>query len=165
MLSSVKLQHSIRIKCSSRPPLVILINMAILSPVSFVNLCRFSSDRSEKLTTSMIPNPDGWCFMFHFVFNGEHYIQHEGFAMGSPMSAPMANIFLSHHEVHWLQDCPVEFRPLLYKRYVDDTFLAFEKKDHIEKFFNYMNSRHPNILFTREYESNNKISFFGHQRQ
>ena len=29
----------------------------------------------------------------HFLFNNTHYIQHEGFAMGSPLSAPMANIF------------------------------------------------------------------------
>ena len=30
----------------------------------------------------------------HFLFNNDHYIQYEGFAMGSPLSAPMANIFL-----------------------------------------------------------------------
>ena len=36
----------------------------------------------------------------HFIFNQEIYKQHEGFAMGSPLSAPLANIFLCHHELN-----------------------------------------------------------------
>ena len=35
----------------------------------------------------------------------------------------------------------------------------FESRDHVKKFFKYMNSRHPNIQFTCEVESNNKIYF------
>ena len=79
--------------------------------------------------------------------------------MGSPLSAPMANIFLCFHERNWLENCPDEFRPLLYRRYVDDTFLLFKRKDQIEKFFQYLNSQHPNIRFTKEHENDNKISF------
>ena len=95
----------------------------------------------------------------HFIFKNQHYVQHEGFAMGSPLSAPMANIFLCFHENNWLTHCPDAFRPILYKRYVDDTFLIFETQEQIDGFFNYINSQHPNIRFTRENESNNKISF------
>ena len=43
--------------------------------------------------------------------------------------------------------------------YVDDIFLMFESRDHVKKFPKYMDSRHPNIQFTCEKESNNKISF------
>ena len=66
----------------------------------------------------------------HFLFNGRHFVQHEGFAMGNPLSATMANLFLSFYERKWLNDCPRIFKPIVYKRYVDDCFLAFKKKEH-----------------------------------
>ena len=37
-----------------------------------------------------------------------------------------ANIFLCFHETIWLEDCPKYYKPVLYKRYVDDTFIAFQ---------------------------------------
>ena len=95
----------------------------------------------------------------HFLFNGNHYSQHEGFAMGSPLSAPMANIFLCHHEKEWLDNCPLNFKPLLYKRYVDDTFLVFKNQSDIRRFLNYLNDRHQNIKFTLETENDNRLSF------
>ena len=79
--------------------------------------------------------------------------------MGSPLSAPLANLFLCHHEVKWLDDCPSDFKPLFYRRYVDDTFLVFNEKEHIDRFCDYLNSKHGNIKFTKEYESQNKLSF------
>ena len=69
------------------------------------------------------------------------------------------NIFLSYYEQIWLKNCPCEFKPVIYKRYVDDTFLLFRSKDHIEKFRGYLNCQHPNIKFTSEIEENNSISF------
>ena len=95
----------------------------------------------------------------HFIFNKDHYAQHEGFAMGSPLSAPMANIFLCHYEKKWLDECPDDFKPLLYKRYVDDTFLIFKQNEHVRQFLDYLNSKHPNINFTSECETANKLSF------
>ena len=95
----------------------------------------------------------------HFIFNGEHFIQHEGFAMGSPLSASMANIFLCYHERKWLQDCPQDFKPLFYRRYVDDTFMIFKKKEHVDQFFNYINEKHRNIKFTKENENEDKLDF------
>ena len=95
----------------------------------------------------------------HFQFNNKHYVQHEGFAMGSPLSAPMANIFLCYHERRWLDECPLDFKPLLYKRYVDDTFLIFKKKEHVNRFLVYLNNKHRNINFTLEEERNNNLSF------
>ena len=64
----------------------------------------------------------------HFLFNGEHYTQFEGFAMGNPLSATMANLFLSFHEQNWHRDCPQDYKPLVYKRYVDDCFFDFQGK-------------------------------------
>ena len=79
--------------------------------------------------------------------------------MGSPLGPTFANIFLNYHEQIWLKNCPHEFKPVIYKRYADDTFLLFRSKDHIEKFQCYLNSLHPNINFKPEIEENNSISF------
>ena len=45
------------------------------------------------------------------------------------------------------------------RRYVDDTFLLFRSKHHIEKFRNYFNRKHKNIKFTSETEDENSILF------
>ena len=79
--------------------------------------------------------------------------------MGSPLGPTLANVFLYYHEKIWLQNCPSEFKPVIYRRYVDDTFLLFRSKHHIEKFRNYLNRQHKNIKFTSETENKNSISF------
>ena len=79
--------------------------------------------------------------------------------MGSPLGPTFANIFLSYYEQIWLKNCPYEFKPVIYKRYVEDTFLLFRSKDRIEKFRGYLDCQHPNIKFTSEIEENNSISF------
>ena len=83
----------------------------------------------------------------------------DGEAMGSPFGPTFPNIFLSCHEQIWFKNCPCESKPVIYKRYVDNTFLLFRSKDHIKKFRCYLNCQHPNIKFTSEIEENNSISF------
>ena len=94
-----------------------------------------------------------------FLFNDDYYKQVDGVAMGSPLGPTLANLFLVYYEHKWLEKCPLQFRPKYYRRYVDDIFLMFGSRDRVKKFVKYMNSRHPNIQFTCEEESNNKISF------
>ena len=93
------------------------------------------------------------------LFDGEFYKEIDGVAMGSPLGPTLANIFLCFHEQIWLDNCPVEFKPVIYRRFVDDAFLLFRSKEHIEKFRLYLNCQHPNIKFTSEIEENNSISF------
>ena len=93
------------------------------------------------------------------LFDGEFYKQIDGNAMGSPFGPTLANIFLCLHEQIWSDNCPVEFKPLIYRRFVDDTFLLFRYKEHIEKFRLYLNCQHSIIKFTSEIEDNNSISF------
>ena len=59
------------------------------------------------------------------LFDQQFYKQHDGVAMGSQLGPTLANVFLSYHEKIWLQNCPSEFKPVIYRRYVDDTFLLF----------------------------------------
>jgi hypothetical protein len=94
-----------------------------------------------------------------FIFNDVLYQQTEGLGMGLPLGPTFANIFMCFHEINWLNDCPLLFRPVFYKRYIDDTFLLFKHHSHVNLFLDYLNSKHPNIKFTFESESNNKISF------
>ena len=79
--------------------------------------------------------------------------------MGSPLGPTLANVFLCHWEEIWLAKCPDKFKPVYYKRYMDDTFLLFSSKDHGKAFFRYLNSRHKNMSFTDNYEKDNKLEF------
>ena len=94
-----------------------------------------------------------------FRFNNKYYRQTDGLGMGLPLSPTMANIFLCYHEKRWLQDCPEEYKPIFYKRYVDDTILAFRQLSHVDKFLNFLNNQHDNIKFTCELENNRSIPF------
>ena len=95
----------------------------------------------------------------YFIFNDVLYKQKDGVAMGSPLGPTMANVFLSFYEVKWLEQCPKEFKPAFYRRYVDDIFVLFESAEHLSKFRDYFNTRHPNMSFSFEQEKNGKLSF------
>ena len=86
-------------------------------------------------------------------------MQIDGAPMGGSASSSLANIFLSHHEKIWLQECPLSFKPVYYRRYVDDTFLLFKSINDIEPFKNYLNSKHRKIIFTSEIEIEGKLNF------
>ena len=58
-----------------------------------------------------------------------------------------------------MNECPPDFKPLLYKRYVDDTFLLFETRDQVPLFLEYLNNKHTNIEFTSELEENHVLPF------
>ena len=93
------------------------------------------------------------------LFNGAYYRQLDGVAMGSPLGPTLANIFLCFHERHWLNQCPTAFKPLYFKRYVDDIFCLFRDRSHVQDFLGYLNARHPNMNFTYEDESNSSLPF------
>ena len=65
---------------------------------------------------------------------------------------------MGHHEKLWLENFQ-DSEILFYRRYVDDTFCLFHSEDQALLFFNYINSRHPNIRFTMEKEIDHKIPF------
>ena len=98
-------------------------------------------------------------FESFFIFDGKFYEQCDGVAMGSPLGPTLANVFMCHFENIWLENCPAHFKPIVYRRFVDDTFLLFRTKDHVEKFKNYLNKQHKNIKFTSEIEENGSLSF------
>ena len=66
---------------------------------------------------------------------------------------------MCYHERIWLDECPLSFKPVFYRRYIDDTFMLFKDPSHVDSFLDYVNSRHSNIRFTCERESENKLNF------
>ena len=94
-----------------------------------------------------------------FIFVNKLYKQIDGVAMGSPLGPTLANAFLCHYEKTWLNECPSQFKPVVYRRYVDDVFVLFKSKEHLKHFVNYMNSKHKSIKFTFETEDSNNFSF------
>ena len=75
------------------------------------------------------------------------------------MGLSLANAFLAHYEQIWLNDCPDEFKPVYYKRYVDDIFVLFRSPHRLEKFNEYLNTKHANIKFANEKEVNRLLPF------
>ena len=60
------------------------------------------------------------------LFDNKYYKQLDEVAMGSTLGPTFANIFLCVDEILWLEKCPSDSRLVIYKRYVDDTFLLFQ---------------------------------------
>ena len=83
----------------------------------------------------------------YFTFNGKFYEQVEGAAMGSPISPIVANLYMEDFEARAIQSSPNP--PLLWRRFVDDTFVVM-KKSHREEFLQHLNSVDNNIQFTSE---------------
>ena len=95
----------------------------------------------------------------YFIFNDIIYNQIDGVAMGSPLGPTLANAFMCHMERKWLQECPVDFKPVFYRRYVDDCFLIFNSESHVELFLQFLNKQHKSIQFTVEKEVDNILPF------
>ena len=57
-----------------------------------------------------------------FLFNGNLYSQLDGIVIGNPLGPTLVNAFLCRQEKNWLKDGPSYFQPIMYRRYVDDTF-------------------------------------------
>ena len=79
--------------------------------------------------------------------------------MGSSLCLTFADAFLCHYEKEWLYDCPIHFKPVIYKTYVDDIFVLFSSKEHLQLFLDYMNKQQKCLKFTSEAEYDNSFSF------
>lgn len=93
-----------------------------------------------------------------FELEGKIYRQDEGMAMGSPLSPIFANIFMEEFERKAL--ALAEFKPKVWWRYVDDTFVVFPHGDSkLKEFFEFLNSISPSIRLTMEEEVQNRLAF------
>ena len=93
----------------------------------------------------------------YFQYNGTICEQREGAAMGSPVSAVIANLYMETFEEQAIESAAS--KPKIWKRYVDDAFTILDR-DRVDSFLQYLNSQQPTIRFTMETENDNKIAFF-----
>jgi hypothetical protein len=88
----------------------------------------------------------------NFTFNGDHYLQINGTAMGTNMAPSYANTFMGKFE------SSIE-RPLSWYRFIDDVDMKWTQSDEeLQNFLSRVNNLHPSIKFTHEI-SNTTISF------
>ena len=74
--------------------------------------------------------------------------------METPLGPSFANAFLSYYEKkNWLHSCPQRFKPVFYRRYVDDIFVLFKSNDYLKYFEEFLN-----VLFYRD-RKKTKFSF------
>ena len=93
--------------------------------------------------------------LFH-VYQGEFFEQQDGVAIGSPVSATVANLYMEYFEDLALSTAAE--KPRSWKRYVDDT-CCIVKKGTEEGLLQHLNSIRPTIQFTMEVKDEGKISF------
>ena len=100
------------------------------------------------------------CSTTYYTFDGKIMQQKFGTAMGSPVSAVIANFYMEKLKHKALQTAPAEWRPNIWKRYVDDV-LDVIKKDQVKNFTDHLNSIEDtnSIKFTYEEETNGIIPF------
>ena len=68
------------------------------------------------------------------MFDNKYYSQIDGVAMGFLLRSTLANIYICNHDSNWLKDCLKDFKPVYYKRYVDDIFILFNKLENLQFF-------------------------------
>ena len=91
-----------------------------------------------------------------FTYNGTYYQQVFGTAMGSPVSAVIANMVMEDVEQRALATSPV--KPFFWKRYVDDVISAVSGNE-AERLLSHLNSVEPSIQFTLEREKDRHLPF------
>lgn len=83
-----------------------------------------------------------------FQFDGEHYSQSGGVAMGTKMGPSFACLFMGYLEEKMFSEYigPV---PDLYKRFIDDVFgVSSDSEQELRSFIEYASSYHPAIKYT-----------------
>ena len=91
-----------------------------------------------------------------FVFESTYYKQVFETAMGSPISAVIANLVMEDIEHRALTTAPVS--PSFWKRFVDDVISAVSQNE-IVVLLQHLNSTGPSIQFTLERETDGKLPF------
>ena len=92
-----------------------------------------------------------------FTFNGQHYRQINGTAMGTKMAPSYANLFMGNFEQKAL--AAATHSPLFWWHYIDDIFLLWTHgEEKLNDLITYLNNLHPTIKFTSSF-SYNEIPF------
>ena len=93
----------------------------------------------------------------NFEFDNKDFLQVGGTAMGTKLAPSFANLFMGDFEEKFVYSYSLQ--PFLWKRFIDDIFIIWTYgENELNKFVEYLNSKHQTIKFTRE-SSKNSIDF------
>ena len=94
----------------------------------------------------------------YFTFRGNIFKQKFGAAMGSPVSPTVANLYMEWFEQRAIATAPPDWKPRIWKRYVDDVFEVV-KKGAAQPLTDHLNQvdHTGNIKFTFEEEADRKL--------
>ena len=79
--------------------------------------------------------------------------------MGGKASNLFADAIMNSIIDKAIEITPLQYRLFAFYRYVDDCFSVFNDKKSVIKFEKILNVIHPNIAFTTELQSKNRLSF------
>ena len=90
----------------------------------------------------------------NFEFNGRHFLQKRGTAIGTRMAPAYANIFMHDLESQLLDLAQV--KPYLWLRYIDDIFMIWTAGERsLQEFLQWINQFHDTIKFTWDWSKQN----------
>ncbi|KAK2549310.1 hypothetical protein P5673_030313, partial [Acropora cervicornis] len=81
----------------------------------------------------------------NFEFNGNHYLQKRGTAIGMRLAPSYTNIFMDRLERRLIRNA--EVKPRIWWQYIDDIVWT-EGEEKLQKFIDYLNSAHETIKFS-----------------
>ena len=85
-------------------------------------------------------------------FNGDHYLQIGGTAMGTKVAPSYANLYMRVLEEKLLE--AYHLKPTTWYRYIDDIFFIWNHgEESLKDWITYLNNAHPTIKFTAEYST------------
>lgn len=97
----------------------------------------------------------------NFSFNGEHFLQVGGTAMGTRVAPTYANLYMDWFETKHIYTYPLQ--PTMFGRYIDDIFLLWDHgRESLDAFLTHINSIHPTIKFSAEISAES-VSFLDTQ--
>ena len=97
----------------------------------------------------------------NFEFDGNHFLQKRGTAIGTRMAPSYANIFMHDLESRLLDSAQV--KPILWLRYIDDIFMVWTTgEEQLCEFLDWINRFHDTIKFTWNW-SRDRINFLDMQ--
>ena len=89
----------------------------------------------------------------NFEFNGRHFLQVGGTAMGTKVAPSYANTFMGWYEEKFVYT--YQKQPLLWKRFIDDIFVIWQHtQKELDEFITFLNNRMPSIKFEADISVN-----------
>jgi hypothetical protein len=132
------------------------VNLALKITRDKLESDRELSTRTEMSVSNILKLLEFVLTNSYFTYKNEYYQQTSGCAMGSPISATIANLVMEYIEEIALTTALNP--PRWWFRFVDDSHACLKRK-YVEEFHQHLNSIDKQIQFTIEAEENNRLPF------